>query len=416
MTKFSLLDKARSRFSRIGTSLFAIGFAVSASSCAIIPAAAPVPAELEIDSGAGVDPYFVVSLTPAVLDVLRKYPLATLKGSVRQASYTPSLAIRAGDVVAVTIYETGGPSIFGPLTNTPSVPAPGSTTTDVTQQGARSTTVPPQIVESNGEIVVPFAGRVGVIGLTPTEASRLIEKKFEGRAVGPQVIVTPVSTPNFVSVGGEANRTGQVPLTLRGERVLDVIAAAGGSKFPAHETLVRFIRSGQSGTIPLQQLLSDSSENIVVRPRDEIFLIRYPRSFAVMGATAKVSQYTFDTVEVSLAEAVARAGGPIDTIGNPSGIYLFRHEPIAIASAVFRVTAPADLLRPVGVDESWARQPYVRVVYKLDLRKADGYFLAQTLPMRDKDVVLVSNAELTQIQKAFSAARGLTGIAYDLSR
>ena len=50
------------------------------------------------------------------------------------------------------------------------------------------------------------------------------------------------------------------------------------------------------------------------------------------------------------------------------------------------------------------------------LRDADGYFMAQAVQMRDKDVILISNAETTQLQKALAVVRGFTGIAYDLTR
>jgi hypothetical protein len=36
--------------------------------------------------------------------------------------------------------------------------------------------------------------------------------------------------------------------------------------------------------------------------------------------------------------------------------------------------------------------------------------------MRDKDVVLIANAEAVQLQKLLAVVRGFTGIAYDLKR
>ena len=124
------------------------------------------------------------------------------------------------------------------------------------------------------------------------------------------------------------------------------------------------------------------------------------------GAGQKVSQYTFDTEKVTLAEAIARAGGPIDTVGNPGGIYLFRFEPWFIAKDVLGEQAKFQGDPP----------PFVPILYRLGLRDADGYFLAQAVQMRDKDVVLVTNAETTQLQKLLAVVRSFTGIAYDLGR
>jgi polysaccharide export outer membrane protein len=135
----------------------------------------------------------------------------------------------------------------------------------------------------------------------------------------------------------------------------------------------------------------------------------------VLGATSKVSQYTFDTARVSLAEGVARAGGPIDTVGNPSGIYLFRYEPAAIAE---KILGKETVLSARGSADSSvkAEGDFVGVLYRVDLRKARGYFLAQDIEIQDKDVILVANAEGTQLVKLLTIIRGFTGIAYDLTR
>src|SRR5262249_25872991 len=136
------------------------------------------------------------------------------------------------------------------------------------------------------------------------------------------------------TVGGEVNSPRLVALSLRGERLLDVIAASGGAKYPAYETFVHVVRDGRVGTVLLQTVITNPSENITVGPNDQIFLTRSPRTFTVLGAAQKVSQYPFDTEKVTLNEAVARAGGPVDTIGDPSGVYLFRYEPIGVVNAI----------------------------------------------------------------------------------
>jgi polysaccharide export outer membrane protein len=127
-----------------------------------------------------------------------------------------------------------------------------------------------------------------------------------------------------------------------------------------------------------------------------------------MGATQKVAQYPFDTERVSLAEALARAGGPIDTIGDPGGIYLFRFEPWPLAKEV---------LRTENIDLGDGPHPdFVPILYQIGLKGAEGYFYAQSIQMRDKDLILVTNAEATQLQKLLVITRGITGIASDLQR
>jgi len=134
-----------------------------------------------------------------------------------------------------------------------------------------------------------------------------------------------------------------------------------------------------------------------------------PRSFTVMGATIKVAQYPFETERVSMAEAIARSGGPIDTVGDSSGIYLFRFEPRVLAKQILAVA------NPEAVSDADTTE-YVPILYHLGLKEAGGYFYAQAIQIRDKDVILVTNAELTQVQKAINIVRGFSGIGYDLQR
>ena len=100
-------------------------------------------------------------------------------------------------------------------------------------------------------------------------------------------------------------------------------------------------------------------------------MIREPQTFVVLGATSKVSQVEFDQTNLTLAEAVARAGGPTDSTANPKGIFLFRYDP-----------------NPSG---QGAPTP---TIYRLNLLNPVDYFLAQRFAMRDKDVVYFSNAAI----------------------
>jgi len=369
-----------------------------------LPAAAPTALELERPSSDPAFNYSLVRVDARVTAILNQ-TRSGFSPTFKRAHYVASNALRAGDAISITVYESGGSTLFPP----PAV-MPGASITG--QPGAVSpgaSTIPPQTIEADGTIGVPFVGRLRVVGQTPGQVARVIEQQLQGKAVSPQVIVTLVSnSANVAAVSGDVNGARVVPLTLRGERLLDVIAAAGGPKYPPYETYVRVVRQNQVGSVLLQSIINNPAENISIRPNDQVFLTRYPRTFAVLGATMRVALYPFETEKISLAEAVARAGGPIDTIGNPGGIYLFRFEPWFIAKQI---------IDPEQVQAMAAAPPeFVPVLYRIDLRAAEGYFIAQAIEMRDKDVVLISNAEATQLQKLLAVVRGFTGIAYDLKR
>lgn len=376
---------------------------------ACLPASAPTISQVEKFR----DPewlYYLVPVSKPVINVLEQYPGLSFPASFHTKPYNPSIALRPGDVINISIFETGGPSLFSsPVQANPALAAQP----DQTSSASRTTTLPNQIVETNGKVLIPFGGAVAVAGKTPAEAARAIEHSLASQVINPQVIVSLVSGgANTASVGGEANKPGLVQLSLRGERLLDVVAMAGGSRFPAVDTDVRVQRGGQISVVPLQRIISHPEDNIFVRPRDAIVLVRNPKTFSVMGAAQKVSQFSFDTERVSVAEAVARAGGPVDTVGALSGVYVFRYEP---ADKAQRILA-AD---PKAIDPDAPSPPgsgRVPIIYKMNLAEPEGYFAAQTMPIQDKDVVLVTNAEGTQLLKAFALARGVTGMVFDLRR
>ena len=78
---------------------------------------------------------------------------------------------------------------------------------------------------------MPYAGDIRVVGRTTLQIKTEIEKKLASRAVEPQVVVTlGEQTARAVSVVGEL---GSNKFQIRpNERLLDVIARAGGFKGP----------------------------------------------------------------------------------------------------------------------------------------------------------------------------------------
>src|SRR5581483_10617374 len=176
--------------------------------------------------------------------------------------------------------------------------------------GSRSVTIPEQVVGRDGSISVPFAGRIPVAGKLPVQVQHEIEKRLADKAIEPQVIVTiSKSLTNSVTVTGEVVNGARVPLSLKGDRLLDLIAAAGGAKSPVYETFVRLSRDGVTATIPMEALVSNPEENIYAQPGDVLTLVRRPQTYTVFGATGANAQLPFSSDRMTLVEALAAAGG-----------------------------------------------------------------------------------------------------------
>jgi polysaccharide export outer membrane protein len=171
----------------------------------------------------------------------------------------------------------------------------------------------------------------------------------------------------------------------------------GGAKAPVYETFVRLSRNGVTATIPMERLVASPAENIYAQPGDVLTLVRLPQSFTAFGATGTNAQISFTAEKMTLVEALAKAGGLQDQRSDPAGVFLFRFEPPEIVKSLGR---PQLGTGPGGSSP---------VVYRLDLRNAKSYFLAQRFPIEDKDIVYVANADLNELQKFFTLLNTLTG-------
>jgi polysaccharide biosynthesis/export protein len=355
--------------------------------CSTLPTAGPTTGQV-LDQSVKDDQtrFDVVDVNDHVVSTLLAQPTESFRNRFQQYGKPPSPKIGVGDTVTVTIWEAAGGGLFG-----------AGVTTGVSP-GSRSVTIPDQVVARDGAISVPFADRIPVAGKSPLEVQRIVEQRLAEKAIEPQaLVVITKSVTNAATVSGEVVNGARVPLSVNGDHLLDLIALAGGAKAPVYDTFVRLSRDGVTATIPMEQLVSNPAENIYAWPGDVLTLVRVPQTFSVFGATGQNMQVTFGAEKLTLAEALAKAGGLLDPRADPAGVFLFRFEPPAVVTAL---NAPPLPIGPAG------NSP---VVYRLDLSDANSYFFAQRFPVEDKDVIYVANARLNELQKFFTLLNTITG-------
>jgi polysaccharide export outer membrane protein len=271
------------------------------------------------------------------------------------------------------------------------------------QSGRPGTRLPDQQVGSDGAISVPYAGRIAVAGRTPSDIERRIEQLLGPKALDPQaLVVVRRSVANSVSVAGDVIGGRRVPLSPGGDRLLQVIAAAGGSRAPVHDTFVRLSRGGVTAMLPLAKVVADPAQNIFAEPGDVLTLVRRSQTFTVFGAVGRNavganSAITFTSDRLSLAEALAKAGGLLDDRADARAVFLFRYEPESLVRG---------LGQPIA---SGARDGISPMVYRLDLKEAKSHLLAKQFPVRDKDIIFVANAKVVPLYYFFHALGQLTG-------
>jgi polysaccharide export outer membrane protein len=369
---------------------------LSLGGCGGIPTSGPTAGDILDQAGvAQAQQYEFVDIDSSVIETLRQRAPDSFLAHFRD--YRPSVEplIGIGDAVSVTIWEASAGGLFSaPIVS------------DRFTTGSNSATIPEQIVGRDGSISVPYAGRIRVTGRTTQDIQQIVEKALQGKAIQPQVLVNVArSVNNTVTVTGEVTNGARVPLSVRGDRLLDVVAAAGGMRAPVNETYVQLSRGSTSVRVAMSRVIADPRENIVMRPDDVLTLIRDPQTFIAYGATGRNAEIPFDAEGITLAQALAKAGGLLDYRSDPQGVFVFRYEPETVARS----------LRPNST--LLGRGRLTPVVYRLNLRDPNSLFTEQSFRIVNRDLVYVSNAPLADVDKVvniFSTALAPAGSAAGL--
>jgi polysaccharide export outer membrane protein len=365
-----------------------IACAGALSACSTVPTQGPSRQSV-IDGGQQINaPYLLVQLSDFIIQKLAHFPGPSLYGRFGDYRGAVEQRIGVGDTIEVTIFEAAGGGLF-------SQPVMSATST-----GSHSAQIPAQVVQRDGSITVPYAGRVSVVGQTTPEVEKTIVDRLTGKAIEPQAIVTlSKNVSTSVTVGGEAIRGARVPLTARGDHLLDVIATAGGITAPANESFIELTRGGKTVRVPFQTLIADPKENIFARPGDTLTIVRYPLSFTAAGATGRNSVVPFDAVGISLEEAIGKAAGLLDNQADPEGVFVLRYEPIAVVRDF------------PGLTPQQAALNLVPVAYIINMRDPASLFIARRFSVHDKDIVYVSNSPFNDLQKVLGLVGTLTSPA-----
>jgi len=225
--------------------------------------------------------------------------------------------IGAGDFLVVSIWEATPATLFGNVQINPTgLPTPSV-----------ATTLPEQPVDGEGCITVPFAGRVPAAGKTLPDIAAEIKQRLAKKANQPEVLVLQTrNLSSTVTVVGEVTTSIRVPLTAAHERLLDALAFAAGVKQPVNKTTIQITRGEGVYALPLETIIQDPKQNVSLQPGDVITALFQPLSFTALGASGKNDEINFETQGITLAQALARSGGLIDSRSNPSGVFVFRLE------------------------------------------------------------------------------------------
>lgn len=282
--------------------LHAIVMCAALAGCQAVPGEGPLSSEIVKNAGqsgqelgrVNTVPYDVVEVDARSARLVSDYVSTALNRQFGMGGGgVGSVVIGVGDQLKVTIFEAGSDGLFS--------------TTDSKQTNIDL------VVQPDGRATIPYVGSVQFSGKTLDQARQTILDALVKKAVEPDVIVTSTATASRnVTVSGAVGRPSLVPLNLVSETINEVIAKAGGPTGEPYETYITLVRGKKTGTALLKSVIENPSENIRVRPGDQIFVTRDPRTFTILGSTQLNKRVSFGANDLNLLEAVALAGGAND--------------------------------------------------------------------------------------------------------
>ena len=287
--------------------------------------------------------------------------------------------IGPGDIIEVSIWEAQPPMLFSGV----------SLDGKAASSSSPAVTLPDQMVSPDGTISIPFAGKVAVKGRNTDQIGDEITRRLHGKANRPQVLVRVAkNNTSNVTVVGEVSTSATLPLTPKGERLIDALALAGGVKQPISRMAIQLSRGETTSTMALDSIIRDPKQNIMLKPGDVVTALFQPLSFSVLGATGKNDEIPFEAQGISLAQALARSGGLNDMRADARGVFIFRFEDPKLLG---QETTPKTVVNGM-----------VPIVYQVDLRDPASFFVTQNFPIQNHDILYVTNSPVAEFQKFLS--------------
>lgn len=252
-------------------------------------------------------------------------------------------------------------------------------------------------VTEEGTIFVPYIGYLDVAGRTPDSARRLVEEEMAAIVPSAQVQLTVLpGTRGSVSLVGGVENPGTVPLPETHFTVLNLIGQGGGPDNGLRNPQVRLIRNGQTFLASYESLLEDPARDTILRGGDRVALIEDDRYFRALGAAGQQNLIYFEDDQLSALDALSLMGGVNERRANLRGILILRDYP---RSAV----------RPdnTGPDDE-------RVIFTIDMTRADGLFSAGQFRIQPGDTVMPTESVLSTAEAALVLVGSFVGLSRTL--
>jgi polysaccharide export outer membrane protein len=325
--------------------------------------------------------FSVVEVTSDTLKQFAGWPVTDSRPAQRWPSRGGGLTsqrLTAGDSVSLRVWTAEETSLL-------------------TSPGQRFADIPNLKVSQSGHINLPYVGEVHVAGLRIDSARARVEDSLSGIIPSAQVqLDADIGRRNSVDMLGGVGAPGTFPMEERNLTVLNLVSQAGGPKDTLVNPQVLITRGNTVYRMPYEDVLENPERDVALAGGDRVVLVDDDREFTALGATGTQKTIGFDTEDLSALHAVSLIGGIADNRADPRGLLVLRRY------------AKADVGRPGG-------PPKEKVVFSLDLTKADTLFAADQFMLQDGDVVLATQAGSTTAQRIMGLFGAILGAGRTIS-
>ena len=308
----------------------------------------------------------VVPITPELVATMPA-TVGTLPADI--TGYRPeTYLLQPGDTLIVTVWDH------------PELTTPAGSQQQTVANG--------RLVQPDGTFYFPYAGKVQAAGKSIEQVRSTLASRLGKVLKDPQVDLNVVGSGGRVSLEGAfANTAPQditpVPLTLS-----QAVGRAGLNAEQADLSGLMLTRDGQTYRVDLDALNRNGSRapEIYLKPGDRLFLpFNDRKEVYVVGEVNRPTAINFKTTDITLTQALGRAGGLDPSTSKGSAVYVIR-----------------------GSEGDMKQQP--ATVFHLNAKSPVAFALADKFPLQAGDVVFVGPAGVTRWNRFVSQVLPLTNI------
>lgn len=310
----------------------------------------------------------VVPITPELVAMNGAAAAQAAQVPPELLAYKPvSYQIQPGDTLLVTVWDH------------PELSTPAGTQQQAVANGRQ--------VQPDGTFFFPYAGKNNIAGKTIEQVRSMLTTKLGRYLNDPQVDVNVAGYGGRVSLEGAFTNTqpqdmSTVPLTLG-----QAIGRAGIDAAQADISGLMLMRDGKTYRLDQDALNRNGAvaQDIYLKAGDRIFLPYNDRKqIYVVGDVVNPQAITFKTTDVTLTQALGRAGGLNQSFASGSAVYVIRGS------------------------EDMKKTP--AAVYHLNAKSPVAFALADQFRLLPGDVVFVGAAGITRWNRFVTQLLPFTGI------